>query len=214
MLITFPIATIIAVLRVQIIQVLLERGAFDHKATIAVANVLAVLLLAFITTGLGNIVGKGFYISQRTKLLAILGITQSLLYFGYAYFLARYFSYIGLAISTSIYFFFPIIINTFIMRRIYNGINGRKIFNGFVKILVAAVSSGICVYLAFISFGPKQSLIMKTGTCVIVGFLCYSIVILYWLRVEEAEKMKQEVYRKMSSWRLKFSSWRATWDDI
>ncbi len=199
MLITFPIAMVFVVLRVPIIQVVFERGAFTHETTLAVANVLMIFMVYFVCTGLGNVIGKGFYISQRTKLLAFLGVTQTILYFGYAYILAKRFSYVGLAIATSMYFFFPIIINTFIMRRIYNGINGRKIFTGFIKIFVAAVSSGLCTYLVFIFLGEEQNLIIRTGVSGVLGVLLYSGLVVYVIKVREAIRVKEKVDRRMLS---------------
>ncbi|GAI23953.1 unnamed protein product, partial [marine sediment metagenome] len=107
--------------------------------------------------------------------------------------------YIGLAAATSMYFFFPIIINTFIMHRIYNGINGGKIFNGFIKILVAAVSSGICTYLVFIFLGEEQNLIIRTGVSGVVGVLLYSVLVVYVVKVREAIGLKEKVDRRIWS---------------
>jgi putative peptidoglycan lipid II flippase len=204
MLITFPIATVFAVLRVPIIQVVFERGAFTNNATVAVANVSVVLMGSFVCLGLGEVVGKGFYISQKTKLLAVLGITEAIIYFGYAYILAKRFSYIGLAVSTSMYYFFPIIINSLIMRRVYQGINGRKIFDGFIKILVASVISACSTYLVFMLFNEKQSLVIKTGASGLIGILVYLILIVYVFKIEEAKHVKKKLFRKLFSSRVSF----------
>lgn len=197
MLITFPVAAIFVVLRVPIIQVIFERGKFTHDITVAVANVLMILMVYFVCAGLGNVLGKGFYISQRTKLLAILGIIETVIYFGYSYALAKRFSYIGLAMATSMYYFFPIVINTFIMRRIYNGINGKDTFSGFIKILIAAVGSGCSVYLAFVFFSEKQNLLVSAGTSGILGLLVYISLIFYVFKVKEATTFKKEVFNKL-----------------
>jgi len=197
MLITFPIAAIFAVLRVPIIQVFLERGRFDHTATLAVANVMLIELVWFICGGLGNVVGKGFYISQKTKLLAILSIVETTAYFGYAYVLAKYLSYIGLAAAISMYFFFSIIINSFIMQKIYQGINGKKIFDGFIKVLSAAMCCGICAYSFNNSSIAGNNLIMKTGIAGVGGLLVYVFLVLYILKIEEAIRLKKKVYEKL-----------------
>ncbi|GAI07969.1 unnamed protein product, partial [marine sediment metagenome] len=101
MLVTFPIAMVFAVLRVPIIQVVFERGAFDHRTTLAVADVLMILLIAFIFFGLGNVVGRGFYISQKTRLAATLGVVGTIIYVLLAHFLAKSLSYRGLGIAYS-----------------------------------------------------------------------------------------------------------------
>jgi putative peptidoglycan lipid II flippase len=197
MLTTFPIAAVFVVLRVPIIQVVFERGAFDHKVTLAVANVLAILMVTFIAGGLGSVVGKGFYISQRTKLFAILGIPQTLLYFGYAYVLARYFSYIGLAVATSMYYFFPIIINSFLMKRIYHGIHGERILEGFIKILAASLISGFCMYSCFNLMLLKKSLVLQTGISGALGVIVYVTLVICIIKVEEATILKKKIFDKL-----------------
>lgn len=197
MLITFPIAVIFAVLRVPIIQIFLERRRFDHIATLAVANVMLIELVWFICGGLGNVVGKGFYISQKTKLLAILSIVETTAYFGYAYVLAKYLSYIGLAAAISMYFFFSIIINSFIMQKIYQGINGKKIFDGFIKVLSAATCCGICAYSFNNLSIAGNNLIMKAGIAGVGGLLVYMFLVLYILKIEEAIRLKKKVYEKL-----------------
>jgi len=197
MLITFPMAAIFAVLRVPIIQVIFERGAFTHTTTLAVANVLLIFMVYFICSGLGSIIGKGFYIAQKTKLLAILGIGQTIVYLGYSYILAMHFSYIGLAVATSMYFFFPVIINTWIMRKLYNGINGKKIFDGFSKALSAALCCGICCYLLNNLGIARNSLVIKTGIAGFGAILIYPFLVVYILKIDEAIELKEKVYRKL-----------------
>jgi putative peptidoglycan lipid II flippase len=197
MLITFPITTVFVVLRVPIIQVVFERGAFDHRTTMAVANVLAILMVAFITSGLGNIVGKGFYIAQKTKVVAILGIIGILIYLSAAYFLSRTLSYVGLAIATSIQLTFGLIVSMYCMKRIYNGINGKKVIEGFVKISIASFISGGFIYFSFqIAALLNMSLILKTGIATFLGVLTFALVSLYVFKLEEALSMQQKLIER------------------
>jgi putative peptidoglycan lipid II flippase len=197
MLTTFPIAMVFVVLRVPIIQVVFERGAFDHKATIAVANVLAILMVVFITGGLGNVVGKGFYISQKTKLVTVLGIIEILAYIGAAYFLTKAFSYIGLAIASSIQFVFGLTASMYCMKKIYNGINGKKVINGFVKIIIASFISGGFIYCSFhVATLINMSLILKTGIAGFLGLITFALVSLYVFRLEEVISMQQKLIER------------------
>jgi len=195
MLIAFPIAVIFTVLNVPIIQIFLERGRFDHTTTLAVANVVLIELVIFVCGGLGGVIGKGFYIAQKTWLLAFLGITQTLIYIGYAYILARHFSFIGLAVASSMYSFFPIIINTWIMRRLYNGINGKKILDGFIKVSGASL---ICMLIIHLSNGltPSQNLVANTAMAGLIGALSYLLLITYFFKMDEAVELKAKIFRR------------------
>ena len=197
MLITFPIAMVFVVLRVPIIQVVFERGAFDHKATVAVANVLAILMVALITSGLGNVVGKGFYIAQRTKLLAVLGIAETLAYLCLAYLLSSYFSYIGLAVATSIYFTLGLIVSIFVMKRIYHGLNARTILRGFGEIFVSSLVGGICIYFSFKLMQITCSLILRGITAGCLGIIVYILLTIYIFRLDEAVNIKIKVIDKI-----------------
>lgn len=198
MLITFPIAMVFVVLRVPIIQIVFERGRFDHTATLAVSNASGILMIWFVCTGLGNVVGKGFYIAQKTKLLAFLGVGHTIIYVGYSYLLATRFSYLGLAMASSIRFFFPIIINTCIMHKLYKGINGRAILDGFGRVLVASIICLVIVY-SFNSFCfTISNLGLKTIMTGMLGICVYVYITLYILSLEEAVQLKTRVLNRVA----------------
>ncbi|MDI6840024.1 MAG: murein biosynthesis integral membrane protein MurJ [bacterium] len=193
MLTTFPIAAIFAVLRVPIIQLLLERGKFDYTATVAVTNVLLIHLIAFITAGLGNVVGKGFYISQKTKLAAFLAVIETSIYLCISYILSKYLSYIGLAIATSIYYTLGLIISMFVMEKIYEGINGKQVFNGFIKILAASLFSAIGMHYCSNLVLLKNALILRSSISGILGIMLYVTFVIYIFKIEEAFTLKEKI---------------------
>lgn len=193
MLITFPIAMVMVVLRVPIIQVLFERGAFDHNTTVAVARVTAILLVAFIAAGLGNVVGKGFYIAQRTKLLALLGIAETLIYICFAYFLGKHYSYRGLAWATSIQFVVGLTVSMFVMNRIYKGVNGIEILRGLGAVFVSSILGGILIHYCFDLLPRSYNLILKTVISGSSGIIAYLWLILYVFKYKEALSLKIKV---------------------
>ncbi|GAH66887.1 unnamed protein product [marine sediment metagenome] len=194
MLTTFPIAAILAVLRVPIIQVVLERGAFDHRATVAVANVMLILLAGpFICGGLGNVVWKGFYISQKTRLSAGLSVTNVAIYIIVAYFLSKSFSYIGLAWAITIQSLLGILVGMIGMKFVYKGINGKNILANFLKILVACLLSGTFSYYSFHMFTLKATLILSVALAAIVASIVYSLSVIYLFKIDEAVAMKVKV---------------------
>ncbi len=196
MLTTFPIAMIFAVLRVPIIQIAFERGAFDHTTTIAVANVLAILLVVFITSGLGNVTAKGFYISQRTKLRALMGVGLVVVYWWLAYVFSKHFSYMGLAMAQATHRFIEFVVIIAIMRWIYKGLNSKHILIGFFKIAIASTVSGVCVYCSFKLLPIDQQLVLRTAISGVLGFLIYLMMVFWVFRIEEAVLMKEKLFTK------------------
>jgi len=199
MLVTFPIAMVFVVLRVPIIQVVFERGAFDHRTTLAVADVLMILLIAFIFLGLGNVVGRGFYISQKTKLAATLSIVGMIIYILLAHFLAKTLSYRGLAIAYSAASVFSMTVSIIIMRRIFGGINGEKVLKGLMQILIASLCGGIVIYCSFRMVFVGDSLMMRSVVSAIMGIVIYSFIVIYILKLEEALLLKKKLLDKLRS---------------
>jgi len=199
MLITFPIAMVFVVLRVPIIQVVFERGAFDHRTTLAVADVLMIVLIAFIFSGLGNVVGRGFYISQKTKLAATLSIVGMIIYILLGHFLAKTLSYRGLAIAYSAQFVFGLTVSMIVMRRIYGGVNGKKILGGLTQTLIASLCGGISIYCSFRIVFVGNSLMMRSVVSAILGIVIYIFLVIYILKLEEALLLKKKLFDNLGS---------------
>lgn len=192
-LIAFPIATLFAVLRVPIIQAVFQRGAFVHQDSVAVANVMLILLIGpFICGGLGNIVWKGFYISQRTKLASVLGITHTLIYIILAYFMANIFSYLGLAGASTIQSLIGISMGIIAMKFIYKGINGKKLISDFIKIFSACLASAICIHYSFYLFIDNLVLIPSVILASTIGLIVYSFLIVYIFKIDEAISIQRK----------------------
>lgn len=199
MLVTFPIAMVFVVLRVPIIQVVFERGVFDHRTTTAVADILMILLIAFIFSGLGNLVRKGFYVSQKTKLVAIIGIVGVTIYIFLAYFLAKTFSYRGLAIAKSAWFVFDVTVGMIVMGRIFGGVNGKKILEGLTRILIASLCGGVSTYSSFRMVFVGDSLMISSVVSAIFGIVIYTFLVIYILKLEEALFLKKKLLDKLRS---------------
>ena len=199
MLATFPIAMVFVVLRVPIIQVVFERGAFDHRTTLAVADVLMILLIGFIFYGLGNVVGRGFYIAQKTRLAATLGIVQVTIYILLAYFLAKTFSYRGLGMAYSAQAVLGVAVAIIVMRRIFGGVNGQRIFQGLTRTLIASLCGGIAIYCSFRMVFAGDSLIIRSVVSAILGIVIYTFLVIYILKLEEALLLKKKLLDKLRS---------------
>ncbi|MCK4791751.1 MAG: murein biosynthesis integral membrane protein MurJ [Desulfobacteraceae bacterium] len=194
MLITFPIMAIFAAIRVPIIQMVFQRGAFVRKDTLAVANVTLILLAGpFICGGLGNVVWKGFYISQKTKVASLLGVTYTSIYILLAYFLAKSFSFVGLAWASTIGWVIAILMGMIGMKFIYKGINGRTVLVGFGAILMSSVLSGILVFCCFKLLPGMYSLPVRVTTAGGVGLIAYIWLTVYVFKLNEVVSFKTKV---------------------
>jgi len=204
MLTTFPIAMIFVVLRVPIIQVVFERGAFHHRTTIAVANVLLLLLGAFLLSGIGNVTGKVFYISQKTKLRATLGCIYILAYLALSYFLTKYFFYKGLAAASSLYFTLGFVVNMLFSRRIMKGVNGKHLLDGLTKITLSCLIGCIAIYFCFTSILLEQNLIIRASIASMLGVLTYFLLIIWIFKVDEAVSLIEKLARFLKLKRVKY----------
>lgn len=195
MLVTFPILTVFFVLGVPIIQILFERGKFDHNATLAVASVMLILLAGpFVCGGLGAVVWKGFYLSQKTTLVFLLGITHTGIYLGAAIILSRIYSFVGLAWASTIQYAVMLIMGMVAMKIIYKGLNGRKILAGFGAISTSSVLGGTLTFLCYHLLPQSSNLIFRTTTSGTLGILLYVWLTIKAFKFEEAVTLEKNIH--------------------
>lgn len=94
-----PVATLLSVLAIPVVEVLFERGDFSHTATIAVAHVLPLYLLLVVFQVFGNVVIRGFYVVRDTLTSPTVGAVSTLLSILMAMMLSGAIGYTGLAIA-------------------------------------------------------------------------------------------------------------------
>jgi putative peptidoglycan lipid II flippase len=184
LLITIPLSVIFIMFGVPILQTILERGAFNHQTTIAVSRAFSILTLAFICNSLGNITGKIFYFSQKTKLAAALGVLGTLFYVGPALLLAHYYSYLGIAIASSGSTLLNVLIAAFAIKFIIKGINGSKIMSGLLRILAASLIAAAFAYLIY-RVGLKYEITLTT-LAILAYLISFSFCVFFIFKIEEA----------------------------
>ena len=198
LLITLPIAMVFVTIGIPIIQLLLERGAFDHSDTVAVASVMLILLPGpFICGGLGAVVWKGFYLSQRTKLASILGIAHTLIYIGIAYVLARFYSFRGLAWASTIQYVLIIIMGMIAMKIIYKGIHGRRMLRGLGATVASSLLGSILTYSCFHLLLRSCNLIVRITVAGSLGLILYIWLTTYIFKLEEAVTLERKILKKL-----------------
>jgi putative peptidoglycan lipid II flippase len=170
LLMALPVAAIFIFFGTSVIQILLERGAFSHTATVAISSIFAILTIAFVCNSLGNITAKCYYFSHKTVLCVIIDLPSILLYFALAYWLSGLFSYKGIAMAASISAITSIGSQLIFLRIVSKKITIKSIF----------VSSSLILLAVFI---PAMiiALILNVVNINISGLLTFVVILVYLL---------------------------------
>jgi len=100
--ISLPVFLILGVFRVELIGLVLERGQFDHSATLAVAGIVLAYLGAALAQCICALQINALYAVKRTSTVAYIAAFGFVLYLVVAPILARVFSIYGIAMAFSL----------------------------------------------------------------------------------------------------------------
>jgi putative peptidoglycan lipid II flippase len=102
--IAVPVLAIASVLATPIVQVLFERGAFDHATTLSVSRILPLVMIdGVLVQMMGNVVGRAFYVTKDTFTLNVVNAAMIGLYILLAWLLIGWAGYVGLAAAQALY---------------------------------------------------------------------------------------------------------------
>jgi putative peptidoglycan lipid II flippase len=147
-LVVAPAMSIGIAMALPIVTVLLQRGQFNHEDAQAVASLMRVYLFALIGMSLGTVTGRSLYALRDTRIIARLGIIQSLVYVVYAFFLVSRLGVVGAAIAYVLYFNLSLLWQVFLIRHKTGGAGGYSVVHSFVKTSIAAIVAGITAYIS------------------------------------------------------------------
>jgi putative peptidoglycan lipid II flippase len=180
LLISVLLSTVIIVLRIPLLRIGFQRGAFDELSTQGVASVLPWYLLGTIAMTSINLIHRMYYSLGNFKTPTIIGLIIPVIYFGLSGLLSRYWSYIGIGIAFACSWWLFFLISALLVDF------WEKSFTWFLgKLSVAALGSGIIsslfLPLALGVFG------LWTGTFIIASANIFVFVaLIYWvLRIPE-----------------------------
>jgi len=185
-LIVIPIIAGLVVLRVPLIQLILERGAFTNEATHAVALTLLCYSGAIFGLTLGGILTPTFYALQDVKTVVKVGVIGAILNITLDLILVRYFSYVGIAIALSIATLFSISLFLVILQKRLGGIGGLEILKSFVKIGASAILMmlSISIFRNFWTFSQPGGQVLFLGMSIALGLGIY-VIITFLFRTRE-----------------------------
>lgn len=178
-------SVLIIALRIPLLKIGFQRGAFDESSTQGIASVLPWYLLGMIAIASINLLYRLYYAVDNFKTPAVIGVVMPVVYFGLSGLLSRYWSYIGIGIAFACSWWLMFVISTLLVgqRKSYFWNQDFVWFLG--KLGVAALGSGISsmlllpVALGIFGLWGGTLAIAGAGSFVFVGLA-------YWvLRIPE-----------------------------
>lgn len=199
-LITIPASIGLIVLRVPIIQLLFERGAFTHQATLATAATLFFFAMSLMPQAANMVITRAYYAVgdvRRPLYMGVYSIAANLII---SFIAVRYLAHAGLALANSV----AITINTFIL---YTGLkkhlpfmHTREFIVELGKILFASAGMGVTASLIasmLSGFHGSKGLIIQVGGGVGAGIAVFAVLVLL-LRSETAWEIINSVKKKLT----------------
>jgi putative peptidoglycan lipid II flippase len=178
-----PAAVGLVVLRLPLVQLLFERGAFSDASTQMVASALALYALGLPAHCLVEIVVRAFYAMHDTRTPVAVGIAAMGLNIGLSLAFIQLFGsldwppHAGLALSNSLATTAEMAVLLGILRRRLDGLEGRQITNSLLRIgLSAAVMGVVAGVLAWLLEG--NSAWLRGGLAIVAGVAVYGGVTL------------------------------------
>ncbi|EMT39373.1 integral membrane protein MviN [Thermoanaerobacter thermohydrosulfuricus WC1] len=179
-----PVSVGAMVLRVPIIKVLFERGAFDERSTYLTSIALFYFAIGMTAYGLRDVLSRSFYSMKDTKTPMINGAMAVLLNIALNLILVRYLKLGGLALSTSIAAIFTTFLLFTSLKRKLGKIGGKYMFMSFIKAMFAAIVMGVIVHFMYNNLIVKMPSdkriyeVIVLFITILVGAIIYSTIVL------------------------------------
>ncbi|MCH9663070.1 MAG: murein biosynthesis integral membrane protein MurJ [Gammaproteobacteria bacterium] len=148
---TIPAAVGLYVLRVPLVQALLERGQFSAESTQMVAFALQFYAIGLVAHATVEIMVRAFYALHDTWTPVVAGIGAMTLNIVLCLWWVGWLGYGGLALANSVATSLEMLVLVWLLRRRMNGLDERRLLMSIVRaVLAAAVMGGaIGLWLAF-----------------------------------------------------------------
>ena len=194
-----PAAVGMAVLRVPMVRIVFERGAFDSTATQATAWALLFLSPAVALFTLRDMTGRAFYALQDTTSPMMVSIFSAGINIVLNLVLVGPLAQGGLALANTLSSAFGAGVLLWILRKKLAStgasspvsLGGKAILDSLWRVLIASAIMGVVVWLthgALEIYIPGRAVLMQLvclAIAVIVGVICY-VALVFILRVPEA----------------------------
>ena len=188
-LLVFPMMVGLVVLRVPVVRLLFERGAFDAVSTAKTAFALAFYSWGLLPVGILVLFNRAFYAAKDT----VTPMLVTLLTMGTNTFLnwtlMGPLQHGGIALGTAISMYIGAFCLGYLLWKKIGSFGGYQLFATFWKCGVASfVMGGVVWYgLRFLTGGSMLRQALEVGTLIVIGAAVYFLLV-YVLKVEELEE--------------------------
>jgi putative peptidoglycan lipid II flippase len=182
---SLPAAILLMILRIPIVSVLFERGQFDETATEFVGWALLFYSLSLIGLAAIEIISRAFYAMEDTWTPVLIGMLQ----LGTMWILGWWLGNVifpslgwidmgGLALGYTISTLLELILLLWLLRKKLGGINGRRVFDGVWRMVLASITMAIATWFVLQSLvdSPKLVQLVVAGVTGATVYLITSAI--------------------------------------
>jgi putative peptidoglycan lipid II flippase len=164
-----------------LVTTLLQRGRFTEADASSVGLLFQIYMLSMIGGCLGNITGRMFYAMKTTRIIAIMGIVETLAYLGYTSIFVYYLGAPGLALGYTVWLALSVCWQLPVLRYRLGNRGGRTVLRSALRTAVAAGVGGGVAWLATVMISRPLVELVAGG---LLGGTAY-VVVLWGLGSEE-----------------------------
>ncbi len=177
--ISIPASFGLFVLRVPVIQVLFQRGAFDVGSTEAVAAALQFYAAGLFAHAGVEIVTRAFYAMHDTATPVTIGVGAMAANIALSLLLIGPMGYPGLALSNSLATIGEMLALIYVIRRRVAGFGGREMGASLARVIVASLGMAWAAWRASDLLGPLGLLAQAGGSLAVAGavYLVLTVVL-------------------------------------
>lgn len=193
-----PLAMFVAVVRLPMLEIALQRGKFTAESSLGVARVLPLYLLGVIWMAMMNIVIRSFYALQDYMTPAKVGVSAITLYAAMSGLLIHRFSYLGIGIAYSVFWFLMFLVQSHFLGKAVGGLLDRDLLEFLGKVLASSVLAiGVMAALVSELRGSIQSTagLLAQGMC---GVAIFILVSHFMFRLPQYPVLLGVIHRRMS----------------
>jgi len=193
LLLSIPASLGLIILRIPIIQLLLQRGEFSERSTELVAWALLWYAVGLVGHSVMEVLARTFYALHDTKTPVIVGVFAMSLNVVFSFWFSDIFNRIGwmphggLALANSLATALEMVVLLVLMRRRLGGIQGRRLFQGVGSAALGAVGMSLALWAWMSQMGAGAPWVVVTGG-ILIGGTVYGVVIAS-LRVPEMQHL-------------------------
>jgi putative peptidoglycan lipid II flippase len=140
-LVIVPLAVLVVIARIPMIQFALQRGKFTADSVMGVAKVLPFYLLGVVWMAMMNIVIRGFYAIQDYLTPAKLGAGALVLYTAVSGLLIPHYSYLAIGIAYCVFWLFMFVIQAHFLGKAVGILLNRNFLAFLGKVLASSVAA-------------------------------------------------------------------------